>query len=201
MAAYCSLDDVKEYESITESGDDEILQDLINRTSLALDQHCKRTVCTATDTTRYFTVGVDTDGYMLFFDDVIASVTTVLNGDASSTEITSSEYVLRERNQPPYYGLKILSSKGKVWEYADDPEDAIQVTGKWAYYAATTLPDDVPANVKQAVIRWVAYRYRQRDTSIDIDRPMITDAGVTILPGRMPHDVAKDVAYMVRRGA
>lgn len=200
MADYCSLDDIKEYIGITEPDDDEIIQDLISRVSTAMDAHCKRTLVTATDTTRYFSVGADTDGYLLYLDDVIASVTTVLNGDSSQTEVTSSQYRLRDVNHPPYWGIEILPSAAKVWEFNTDWQDALQVTGKWAYYSATTLPDDTPNDIKQACVRWCVYRYRQRDTTADVDRPLITDAGVTILPGGIPKDVAEDLSFYVRRG-
>lgn len=198
--AYCDLQDVTQYAGITEPHDTALLNNLIERVSDMMDAHCKRKLVTATDTTRYFTPGRDTDGYWLFFDDVCADVTEVLNGDASQTEITSDEYVLRDANSPPYYALKIKSSKSKVWEWSDDPEDAISVTGKWAYYGVDALPVGVPDDIRFACVRWATYLYRQKDTSADVDRPLLTDSGVTIMPGGVPKDVAQILAPYVRRG-
>ena len=198
--AYCTVTEVKQYANINEAVDDAIIAELIDRVTLAMDAAARRTLVTATDTDRYFTVGRDTEGYTLYFDDVCASVTTVLNGDASATEVTSAQYALLERNYPPYYGIRILSSAGKVWEYNNDPEDAIKVTGKWAYYSAAALPTNVPDDIRQICIKWTAARYRGRSHTGEGDRPLLTDMGVTIMPGGMPREVAEDMRPYIRRG-
>ena len=144
---------------------------------------CKRTLVATTTSTRNFTIGRDTQGPHLFFDEVCAAVTQVLNGDASTTEVTSAEYVTKPSNAGPFYGIKILRSASKVWQYSTDAEDAIAVTGNWGWFS--TLPDEV----KHFCIRLSAFLYRQKDSSLDMDRPILTDAGVTLLPAGLNQDL------------
>ncbi len=43
----------------------------------------------------------------------------------------------------------------------------------------------------QACTRLASWLYRQKDTQADIDRPMLTGAGVTIMPSAMPKDITQ----------
>jgi len=180
--AYTTTAQVKTYAGIGGSGDDILIGSLITYAQKAIDNYCNRTF-EGSATNRVFDVGGDTEGNTLWFDEDCASITTVTNGDASSTEVTSAQYVTIPRNRTPYHGIKILSSAGKVWEYSTDPEGAITVNGVWAYSA--TAPNDIV----HACTRLATFLYRQKDTSMDIDRPILTDAGVTLLPGSLPNDV------------
>lgn len=183
--AYCSDEDVKEYLDITTLGDDTLLADLIDRAQKGIDSYTGRTFeDPGADATRYFTVGVDTDGLYLYFDEDIYSITTVKSNadNASPTTITSSEYVTIPRNTTPYYGIKILTSSNEYWDYTDDPENGIEITGRWAYSSAA------PADVVQACARWAAYMYRQKDAQV-FDVTAIPDAGVITIPQGIPVDV------------
>jgi hypothetical protein len=187
--AYCTTAQVKAYAGINEPDDDELITNLITRSQAIIDAHCRRTFESTTTASRYYTVGADTEGaYRLWLDEDLASITQVLNGDSSQTEITASQYTTVPKNDTPYYGIRILRSASKVWEYDEDPEDAITVTGYWAY--STTAP----ADIVHACIRLATFLYRQKDTSIDTDRALITDSGVTILPTSLPHDVQQLLA-------
>jgi hypothetical protein len=183
--AYCSDEDVKEYLDIAELTDDTLLSDLIDRAQEAIDSHTRRTFeDPGADATRNFTVGEDTDGLYLYFDEDIYSITTVKSdADGSSpTTITSTQYVTIPRNTTPYYGIKILSSSNEYWDYTDDPENGIEITGRWAYSSAA------PADVSQACARWAAYMYRQRDAQV-FDTTAIPEAGVIQIPQGIPADV------------
>lgn len=192
--AYCTAAEIKAYLSITGAGDDTLLGTIADRATALMDAYCRRTLIASADTTRYFTVGRDTEGRRLWFDDVCAAVTTVTNGD--SVEVSSSEYVLLHRNNPPYIGIKILGSAGKAWTYTNDPEDAISVLGAWAWFDVGATP----ADIKHAAVRLSAWIYRQKASSADTDRPLLTDAGVTILPSQIPSDVKAALQQYVRRG-
>jgi len=41
----------------------------------------------------------------------------------------------------------------------------------------------------QATTRLAAFLYRQKDSNADLDRPLLTGDGVTIMPSSLPHDV------------
>ena len=184
MAAYCTNTEVKTYLGITGSGDDALITSLIARAQASIDQYTHRTFSSTADSTRSFTVGEDTDGLTLWFDEDITTITTVTtNADASTgTTVSSTEYITMPRNRKPYYGVKIKSSADKDWTFEDDPESGVTVAGRWAY---STAP---PEDVKHACIRLSAYYYQQKDAQV-FDVTSIPEAGVITLPQGLPADV------------
>ncbi|MHC4649142.1 MAG: head-tail connector protein [Planctomycetota bacterium] len=183
--AYCTVADVKDYLDIEGAGDDALLNDLIERAQKAIDSHTQRIFENpGAAATRLFTVGVDTEGLTLLFNDDICSITAVeTDADGSSPRtILPADYATIPRNSTPYYGIKILSSSGEYWDYTDDPENGIKITGIWAYSA--TAPNDIV----QACARWAAYMYRQRDAQV-FDVTAIPSAGVIQIPKGIPADV------------
>jgi hypothetical protein len=183
---YATRIEVQRYLAIDDTADDVLLRECIDRASDIMDTKAKRVLGAAADTTRSFTVGRDTDGAFLYFDDVVASITTVTNGDA--VEVTSSEYQLLNKNDPPYYGIKILPSANKSWEEnsSGDNEDAISVAGKWGYFdISSAVPDDL----NHFCIRLSGFLYRQRAGTVEDERPIITDVGVSIMPSALIKDL------------
>ena len=122
--AYCTSADVRQYLGISSTSDDALITALIDRAQTHIELHPHRAFSSTADSTRSFTVGEDTDGRTLWFDEDIASITTVTtNADASTgTVVSSTEYTTLPRNRTPYYGLKIKGSIDKDWEYTNDPE-------------------------------------------------------------------------------
>lgn len=187
--AYGSVSDVKTYLGISGSGDDTLLTAIVARAKSVIDERMGFTFDVSADSDRYFDVRRSRDGLELPFDTWLAAApTTILNkaDDASPETIASGNYVMLPRNHGgPYWGLRLLGSKGYSWSYSDDPESGIKITGKWGWSA--TAPD----SVVHAHIRLCAYLYRQKGTASELDRPMLTEAGVTILPSQIPNDVLK----------
>lgn len=182
---YCTIDDVKNYLGISGDGDNELLGFLISRAQKAIESKTDRIFeDPGADATRYFTVGVDTDGLALYFDQDIYKITTVKSNadNASPTTIASTDYITMPRNRKPYYGIKILTSSNEHWEYTDDPENGIQIIGRWAY--SESPPDDIV----QACVRFAAYLYRQKDAQV-FDVTAIPEAGVITIPQGIPADV------------
>lgn len=186
--AYATVTQLKQYAGI-ESGDhDVLLTDLISRAQKRIDEYCGFAFEASSDTSRTFDSADypdgDTWGRALYFDTWCASITSVVNGDG--TTITSTYYVTQPRNDAPYYAIKLKASSDYVWEADDneDTEDAITVTGKWAYSATA------PADITHACLRLALWYYRQRDNSTDLDRPLLAE-GVTILPSAIPGDVTE----------
>lgn len=185
MCAYASVADVKDYLDIEGAADDALIGDLIDRAQKAIDSHTRRIFeDPGADATRYFTVGVDTNGLELLFDEDIYSITTVkTDADGSSPRtILTNEYVTLPRNKTPYYGIKILSSSNEFWDYTDDPENGIEIAGRWAY--SESAPDDI----MQACARWASYMYKQRDAQV-WDTTAIPSAGIIQIPKGIPADV------------
>jgi hypothetical protein len=184
--AYCSVADVKNYLGIAKPDDDALLADLIAEAQKAIDIYTSRTFEASTDATRYFDVAVDVEGPLLYFDDDLCAITTTkTNADASGggTSLTKdTHYIAQPRNATPWYGFKMLSSSDYDWDYTDDPEMGIEITGRWAY--STTAPNDV----KHACKRLASYYYRQKDAQV-FDTTALPEAGVMIIPQGIPADV------------
>lgn len=193
--AYTTAALLKTYADISGSGDDTLITALIARAQSAIDHYTGRTFEASGDTTRKFTVGKDTDGEMLYFDEDCAAITTVkTNADdgSSGTTIASTEYITHPRNRTPYYAIELLSSSTNSWTYTTDAEAGITVAGKWAY--STSAPDDIV----HACIRLATYYLRQKDAGV-FDTTAIPDAGIIQVPQGMPRDVKLILDPYVRR--
>lgn len=181
--AYTNLTDVKAYANVDGAGDDAVIGDLIVQAQAIIDRACRgRTFEAAADTTRKFDAVRDVDGEMLYLDADLCQITSITNGDG--VVVTSTQYTTEPRNRTPWYAIRLLASSGVAWTYEDDPENAIEITGRWAWSVA------VPADIEFAAVRLTAYLYRQRDTSGgDNDRPMLSASGAVLLPSQLPKDV------------
>jgi hypothetical protein len=184
--AYTTTALVKAYLGISGNGDDTLIGNLIARAQAVIDASTNRTFEADTNTTRYFAVGVDTDGRYLYLDEDLCSINTVTtNADNASpdTLTQNTDYIVIPRNETPYHTLKILGSSVYTWTYSDDPEMGVEISGKWAY--STTAPDDIV----HACTRLTAFLYRQKESNADIDRAITTADGGMILPTRLPADI------------
>lgn len=181
---YCTNELVKTYLGVTAAGDDDLIDDLIDRAQAAIDRHTNRTFEAAADTTRNFTVGDDTDGPELYLDEDLCAITTVTtDADGDVDTLTANvDYVTVPRNTTPYYALKILSGSSYSWTYTTEPENGITVLGRWAW--STAAPDDIV----HACVRLAAYYYQQKDAQV-FDTVAVPDAGVITIPQGIPADV------------
>jgi len=182
--AYTTVAQVKLYLDISEDTDDALLSNLIDYAQKAIDGYAGRSFEASADSTRYFTVGVDTEGRMLYLDEDLASITSIItNADATSpTTLETSDYITHPRNRAPYHAIEILGSSNESWTYSDDPQSGISVTGKWAW--STSAPNDIV----HACNRLTAYFYRQKDAGV-FDTTAIPDAGIIQIPQGIPRDV------------
>lgn len=179
--AYTTLDELKEYADFETTTDDDLLTNLIARAQAIIEKYTSRKFEASVETTRYFDAVVDVEGVTLHLDEDLVEPTTVLNGDG--VEVASDEFVLEPRNRLPKRAIRLLGSSGKAWTYTTDPENAIEVTGYWAY--SRTAPDDI----QQVCLRLASWLYRQRESDTDIDRPLVADGGVVVMPAKLPADV------------
>lgn len=182
--AYATKAQVKTYLGISSTADDDLIDSLIARAQAWIENYTNRVFESTGDTTRKFTVGEDTEGDTLWFDEDIYSITTVTNNaDAATSEtVASSKYVTLPRNRTPYYGIRLLSSSNVSWDYTNDPEAGITVAGRWAWSASP------PNDVLDATIRLASYLYRQKDAQV-FDTTVIPEAGVITVPAGIPPDV------------
>jgi len=180
--AYCGVDELKEYLGIESATDEPMLLTLLAAAQRTIDSYCARTFEATADTVRTFDSQRDVDGYTLTVDSDLCAITSIVNGDG--TTISNSHYVTEPRNETPYYAIRLKASAGNVWTstVSGDSENAITVTGKWAY--SKTAPSDIAHVCK----RLAAYIYRQKDNAGDLDRAVIA-GNSTILPAQIPSDI------------
>jgi hypothetical protein len=189
--SYASLTNLKDYLgiSVATTEDDPLLTDLLTRAEGIIDAYTGRRF-EAETATKYFTID-DIDGQNLYlwgYD--LLSVTKLTNGDG--VEIASGSYKLFPRNDNPKWIIRL--NEDQAWNFTNGDSE-ISVAGTWGY--STTAP----ADITHACIRLAAFLYRQKDTSADIDRPMVTGDGVTIMPSGLPSDVQKLLDRYKRRAA
>ncbi|MCL4251048.1 MAG: head-tail connector protein [Anaerolineae bacterium] len=181
---YTTLDDLKIYLNIATSDDDALLTALIERATQIIDTATARTFAAEADSARTFDAvrDVSGDGRLLFLDEDLCQLTAVVNGDGASVSLAA--LVTEPRSHAPYYALRLKYTSDTTWTYTDDPHNAIQVTGRWAYCVTP------PADIAHACVRLAAYLYRQKDTQTEIgDLARATLDGVLMLPPRLPRDV------------
>lgn len=182
--AYATIASLKLYLGVGASGDDVLFTSLIARAQAGIDRFTGRTFEASADSTRKFTVGVDTVKSKLYLDEDLAAITTITtNADnASPDTLATSDYITHPRNRTPYYAIEIITSSTYNWTYTTDPENGITVAGKWAW--STSAPDDIV----HACIRLAGYYYRQKDAGV-FDTTAIPDAGIIQVPQGIPRDV------------
>ena len=190
--AYATVSQVKSYLGISASTDDTLLGTFIAAAQKIIDAHTRRTFEASTATTRYFDAMSDVTGSTLWLGADLASVGTVTNGDGNA--LGTADYVTEPRNTAPYYQLRIRSDSTAAWTYSDHHENAIAVSGWWAY--STTAPDDIV----HATIRLAAWLYAQKDNHADQDRAFIA-GNTTVLPVNLPADVKAILDPYRKRGA
>lgn len=174
--AYATTADVKTYLGISATTDDALLTALIAEAQEMIDRAAGQTFEASTNTTRYFDAIKDVDGLTLVLDKPLASINSVTNGDGVA--VTSGQYVTEPRNDTPYWAIRLKNSAGVSWTYGDDPENAIQVSGKWAYSTSA------PQAVARLCISAAAALYRLRENPV---------AETIVIDGRSfttPKDVA-----------
>jgi len=193
--AYTTAALLKSYLGVTGSADDTLIGLLITQAQEAIDNYTQRTFEASADTTRKYTVGLDTCGDTLYFDEDICSITSIANnaddGSGGTALTQNTDYITFPRNRTPYHKIRLLSSSNYYWQYTYAPENGITVTGKFAYSTSA------PVDIVHATERLVGYYYRQKDSQV-FDVTAIPDAGVITIPQGIPADVKAILKPYVR---
>jgi len=195
--AYLTAAEFRQYTGISSNLDDSLITALIARAQQAVDVYTARTFEAAADTTKKFDAELDVRNHQLLLDWTpygidLCQITSVVNGDGMA--LLPAQYVLEPRHYAPWYGIRIRTSTGLYWDTDAnaDPEDAIAVTGRWAY-SITPPPDIVHATLRMAV-----YMYRQKDSNV-FDVTAVPGAGVIEVPQGFPRDVERLLSSYRRR--
>lgn len=188
---YASIEECQEYLGIDQSDDSLILR-LLMAVTKYVEKRTGRVFESAKDTARFIPFDGDhINGRDLFLPTDLAQITSIVNGDGSL--ILPTAYVTDPRYSLPFWKLTLKRNSGVSWLPGDDPDEAIAITGRWAYSV------EVPEDIRQGVIRMVAWSYRQKDNSGgENDRPIRSSDGVVLLPSRIPSDVGSFVDPYIR---
>ena len=194
--AYCAATDVLAYgnfpasDSVTTDSPpvQAVLAPLISGAQAIIEEYTGRVFeYTSTDgaARSYDITDVLDDGMTLMFMDneIGGAITSIVVG---SDTVASSNYTTLPRNDKPIYGIRLKDASTNTWDtYTSDGdwENAIVVTAEWCYSTAA------PAEIKHAATRLTYYMYKQRESDADLDRPLLTGDGVTVMPTKLPEDV------------
>lgn len=174
---YASLTEFKAYAEIvsTNSGDDTMLEDIIEAASRYIDKITSRTFYGVT-ATRLFDLPA---GPVLYLDEDLITVTTLTNGDGST--IAAANYWLHPLNTSPKYAIQLKQSTSLSWlpSSAGDSVGCISVAGTWGYSA--TAPD----NIKLACLL-IANSYRQQRSGMGVQSATVTPGGIVIQDAEIP---------------
>lgn len=187
---YASLAQLKDYLGIDSDNDDFLLSECLDRASSFIDSYTGRRFSANTETRYYEDDAVESR--TLYLDEDLLSITTLTNGDADATTISSSDYWLIPRQGgPPYYAirLKVDTTDNTVWEF--DTDYWVSVAGTWGW--STTPSDDII----HACLRLGAWYYAQKDAPV-FETTVFPDAGIVSVPSGLPADV-KQILDQYRR--
>lgn len=182
-ATYPNLAVFKEIAGLSGTDDDDfVINQFLDTAIQTIEDMTRRQFGVSAESTRYYDPRIDTDGLYrtLYLDEDLASLTSITNGDGTS--IATDQVLLLPLNDSPKQQIQIKESSTARWTWSTDPENSVAITGVWGYST------DVPWGVYQAVIRLASFFYYQKDTSLDVDRPILTANGL-YLPSRIPSDV------------
>ena len=130
---YCTLDAIKDELGETGTANDKRLRRYIDAASRAIEDATERTFVPVT-ATKYFDVPDNPDRLYLEHEDLLALTTLT---DQTGT-ITSGYYWLYPLNMYPKHTIVLdIDTLGRYFEYDDEPNKAITVTGRWGYSETT----------------------------------------------------------------
>ena len=185
--AYVNTSDVTAYGDFVSSDDDDLITILVARATSIIETETGR-VFEAVASTKKFSSVENVDERTLYVtpEEFVALASDgITNGDSDAGDIGSSDLVLLPANTTPKFGIELRpTTQARLAEDTDGNHlEAISVHATWGY--STTPPNDI----KQATVRLTLWLYKQRSVDMDLERPLLTGDGVTVMPARLPNDV------------
>ena len=190
--SYVTLRDIRAYLDIDVTGDDPLLQEAIEDAQSYIDSQTNRHFEAVTATRYYDRSARDRweSRLLNLYGDDLLTVTTLTNGDSSSTAIAATDYWLYPRNETPYHGILLKSDITSYWEW--DTDYWVSVAGTWGY--STTPPDDI----RQATLTLAAYLFRSKDAAV-FETTAIVESGAIVIPQGIPATVDRIIGRYKRR--
>ena len=182
--AYIELADLRGYQGISLTTDDDLLQQAIDNAQSYIESQTNRRFEANSETRYYGREALDChDRTILHLNTDLLTVWTLTNGDADSTVIADTNYWLLDRNEgPPYHQIQLKRDITDYWEW--DTDYWVSVLGTWGYSA--TPPDDII----QACTGMAAYLYTQKSAQV-FETTAVLESGVLVIPQGIPATVTR----------
>jgi hypothetical protein len=180
---YLEVTELRDHLDVSITTDDPLLSGAIEDAQSYIESQTNRVFEAVTDTRHYDRSALDRDNSCLLnlFDDDLLTVTTLTNGDSSSTAISSDDYWLVDRNLgPPYHGILLKTDITDYWQW--DTDYWVTIVGTWGYSAEP--PDDI----RRATLVLASYYYRQKDAAM-FETTAIVESGAIAIPQGIPATV------------
>jgi len=190
---WLALEDMRGYLDIDVTSDNPLIQEAIESAQTHIESQTNRKFEAETDTRYYDCSALDRwDNRLLnLYQDDLLTITTLTNGDSSSTAIAGTDYWLTPRNLgPPYHGVLLKTDISSYWEF--DTDYWVTIIGTWGY--STTVPDDI----RRACAVLAAYFYRQKDAQM-FETTAIVESGAIAIPQGIPATVDRIINRYKRR--
>lgn len=186
---YPIFQDVKYYLGIDRNEDDYIIATLLEQSIKLFESFTGRTFV-ENSVTRTFYAGdriFMSKNKMLLLDDLCSLTSLTIAGES-----VALDKIILPVEVP--YGTITLKNSSPMYFYnysvSDDPSEII-INGSWSYSTGC------PADVFSAIIRLAAWKYHQKDTGADYDRPVVFQDKVAT-PLGIPNDVM-DIVKIYRK--
>lgn len=186
---YPIFQDVKYYLGVERNEDDYLIATLLEQSVKLFESLTGRTFVSSVENKTFYAGDriFLSKNKMLLLDDLCSLSTLTIAG-----ENVPLDKIILPSEIP--YGTIILKNSSPFYFYnysaTDDPSEII-INGSWSY--STTCP----ADVFSAIIRLTAWKYHQKDTGADYDRPVIFQDKVAT-PIGIPNDVM-DIIKIYRK--
>lgn len=205
--AYATLEELKSELDLTyENTDDNLLQRKLDEAQGIIEQVCHRRFEAGEDETRLIDWSEETvDGRTLYLPEDLCQITEVVNGDGETVPFTAFVTEPRLRtvgggvialpDSPkswPWYALTLKASSTLAWTYDTDPEEAISVTGRWAFSVTA------PAIIKGVTLALTDWLYHRKDNPQNWEESDVSPEGVLLLMSDLPADIQRRLMPFVR---
>lgn len=206
--AYATLEELKrEMGLLEEDADDELLQSKLTQAQDIIEHVTNRRFEASADETRLIDYSPETvNGRMLHLPHDLCQITSVVNGNGQTVAVTEYVTVPRLRSVSgsqsimpavpsawPWYAIEIKLNASKIWTFSSSPEEAISITGRWAFSVTA------PQTIKSVCLRLADWLYHLKDNpASEIRESETSEEGVMLLMADLPMDVQRRLLRFVR---
>ncbi len=193
--AYPTKAQCKTFMVVSGSGEDDVIDFLLNGAVAFVERYCGRTFLDVESETISVMptypnlVGRGHRTLLLRGYDLFAVTGAgITNGDGE----TISDYTLLPLDGPPYYKIEIDADAGQYWNRGSSGKEVVTIV------CTTGFSDAVPNDIFEAVLDLVLWKYRARTSGAGGPVTTATREGLTIAPAEVPPNIMQTLDYYKR---